>query len=243
MTAQSPVPVEAGAVSSIKVNGTAAPVKPIAQAPDGALVTSKGVPVKPTSTFVLDGASGSPVGVTRNVETPKELANGKRTTLIQADPKALRAGDSFKAKMTWVADGDTGTLDNGVVCRISGIDAPETAKPENNQPAQAYSAQAKLAFEQMVKNKELTVHIVEPPSKSKYGKNYGRAACVIEVEGKDLNMQMLQQGMAWFWGNYVKDSFRYQAYQSAESEARKNKAGLWKDPNPVFPNTYQRQYR
>jgi endonuclease YncB( thermonuclease family) len=240
MTAQPPAPVESGAVPSIKVNGTPAPVKPIAQAPDGSLVTSKGAPVKPTATFVVDGASGSPVGVTRNVQTPKELENGKRTTLVQADPKALKAGDSFKAKMTWVSDGDTGALDNGVVCRISGIDAPETAKPKNNQPAQAYSAEAKMAFEQMVKNKELTVHIIEPP---KEGKNYGRAACVIEVEGKDLNMQMLQQGMAWFWGNYVKDSFRYQAYQAAEADAKKSKRGLWKDPNPVFPNTYQRQYR
>ena len=240
MTAQSPVPVEAGTVPSIKVNGSLAPVRPIAQAPDGALVSSKGVPVKPNSTFVLDGASGSPVGVTRNLETPKELENGKRTTLVQANPQALKAGDSFKAKMTWVSDGDTVSLENGVICRLSGVDAPETAKPKNGQPAQAYSGEAKLALENMIKNKELTVHIIEPPVSTK---NYGRAACVIEVEGKDVNMQILQQGLAWFWGSYVKDSFRYQAYQAAEAKARKDKTALWSDPNPVFPNTYQRQYR
>ena len=239
MTAQPPVPVESGTVPSIKVNGSLAPVKPIAQASDGALVTSKGIPVRPSATLAIDGSTGSPVGLTRNLQVPKELSKGKSTTLIQADPKNLKSGDSFKATMTWVKDGDTVDLSNGVICRVNGVDAPETAKPKNGQPAQAYSGEATKALEQMVRNKELTIRIVEPPS----GKNYDRASCIIEVEGKDVNVALLQQGAAWFWGSYVKDSLRYQTMQAAESKARKDKTGLWKDPNPVFPNTYQRQYR
>lgn len=237
--AQPPALGNTEAVSSIKVNGALAPVKPIAQAPDGALVTSTGSTVKPDATLAVDSATGSAVGVTKNLQVPKELLQGKPTTLVQADPKNLKSGDAFKATMTWVKDGDTVDLSNGVVCRINGIDAPETAKPKKNQPAQPYSAEATKTLEQMVKNKELTIRIVEPPS----GKNYDRASCIIEVEGKDINAAMLQQGMAWFWGSYVKDSFQYQQYQAAETQAKKSKTGLWKDPNPVFPNTYQRQYR
>ena len=239
MTPQPPVPVSTGAVASTKVNGAPAPIKPIAQTPEGTFVTSKGAPVKANATLAIDGSSGAPVGVTRNLQVPKELSKGKPTTLVQADPKNLKSGDAFKATMTWVKDGDTLDLSNGVVCRVNGIDAPETAKPKKGQPAQAYSAEATKTLEQMVRNKELTIRIVEPPS----GKNYDRASCIIEVEGKDVNVAMLQQGAAWFWGSFVKDSFQYQKMQAAELKARKNKVGLWKDPNPVFPNTYQRQYR
>lgn len=239
MTAQAPAPVTSGAVPSIKVNGALAPVRPITQTPEGSFVTSKGTPVKANATLAIDGSTGSPVGVTRNLEVPKELSKAKPTTLVQADPKNLKTGDTFKATMTWVKDGDTVDLSNGVICRLSGTDAPEIAKPQNNQPAQPYAAEARKALEQMVKNKELTIRIVEPPS----GKKYGRASCIIEVEGKDVNIGLLQQGLAWFWASYVKDSFRYQAYQAAEAKAKKDKTGLWSDPNPVFPNTYQRQYR
>lgn len=239
MTPQSPVPGSPGAVASTQVNGSSAPVRPITQAPDGALVTSKGDPVKASATLAIDGSTGSPVGVTRNLQVPKELSKGKPTTLVQADPNNLKSGDLFKATMTWVKDGDTLDLSNGVICRVNGVDAPETAKPKNNQPAQAYSGEATKALEQMVRNKELTIRIVEPPS----GKNYNRASCIIEVEGKDVGVSLLQQGLAWFWGSYVKDSFRYQTMKAAEAKAKKDKTALWSDPNPVFPNTYQRQYR
>lgn len=240
MTPRPPASGSPEVVASSKVApASPAPVKPIVQNPDGALVTPAGKAVRPNATLAIDGNTGSPVGVTRNLEIPKELSKGKSTTLVQADPKNLKTGDAFTAKVTWVKDGDTADLSNGVVCRINGIDAPETAKPKKGQPAQAFSGEATRALEDMVRNKEVTVRIVEPPT----GSNYGRASCIIEVEGKDVNLAMVQKGLGWFWGKYVQDSFRYQTMQAAEAKAKKDKTGLWVDPNPIFPNTYQRQYR
>ncbi len=42
---------------------------------------------------------------------------------------------------------------------------------------------------------------------------------------------MVKQGMAWHFKKYSKDL----TYTKLEAEARRNKIGLWRDPNPVEP--------
>ena len=42
---------------------------------------------------------------------------------------------------------------------------------------------------------------------------------------------MLKQGMAWHYKKYSKDL----DYAKLETEARKNRVGLWQDRNPIAP--------
>lgn len=55
----------------------------------------------------------------------------------------------------------------------------------------------------------------------------------LQVQGKDLGLQMLQAGMAWHNGETVEGSG--EDYQQAEQQAREERRGLWKADQPVAP--------
>ncbi len=96
--------------------------------------------------------------------------------------------------------------------RLLRIDAPEKHQPYGNRAKQELSAK--------VFGKE--VHVV-----SKGQNKYGRTLGVVEIEGRDVNLEMVKEGLAW--------SYRSKPYAEAEQEARKAKVGLWTDPNPIPP--------
>jgi len=61
---------------------------------------------------------------------------------------------------------------------------------------------------------------------------YGRLLAVIENEQKQIvNQELVRQGMAWHFKRYSSDA----TYADLEQEARENRVGLWKDPNPIAP--------
>jgi endonuclease YncB( thermonuclease family) len=57
------------------------------------------------------------------------------------------------------------------------------------------------------------------------------------LNGKDINLEMVQKGMAWHYKKYIKSQNveDRQSYNNAEQDARLNKIGLWSDVNPVAP--------
>ena len=60
---------------------------------------------------------------------------------------------------------------------------------------------------------------------------YGRTVGHVLVGKRDINLEMLEEGMAWHYRQYSKN----QRLQKAEDEARAKKKGLWSDPNPIAP--------
>ena len=60
---------------------------------------------------------------------------------------------------------------------------------------------------------------------------YGRTLARIEVEGQDVNRQMVADGLAWHYVRYSKDA----GLAAAEREARAAARGLWADREPVPP--------
>ena len=64
---------------------------------------------------------------------------------------------------------------------------------------------------------------------------YGRTVGTIFVDGLDANREQIKRGMAWAYQQYLHD----QSLLQVEDEARRAKAGLWSDPNPMPPWEYR----
>jgi endonuclease YncB( thermonuclease family) len=119
-----------------------------------------------------------------------------------------------------VHDGDTLTaLDAGNVqhkVRLAGIDAPEIGQP--------FGTASRDGLRALVLRKSATIHGDERD-------RYGRVVARLEIEGRDVNRQMVLDGMAWHFKRYSDDA----SLAAAECEAREARRGLWGDREPVPP--------
>ena len=68
---------------------------------------------------------------------------------------------------------------------------------------------------------------------------YGRAVGHVLLGKRDINLEMLEEGMAWHYRQYSKN----QRLQQVEDEAKAGKKGLWKDPSPVAPWDWRKTER
>lgn len=147
---------------------------------------------------------------------------------------AAAQASTLTGKVVRVADGDTITvLDSSHQqhrIRFLGIDAPERGQAYGNYCRQNLAD--KIAGE--------TVEV-------DYQKRdrYGRITGTVYYDGRDINLEQLQDGCAWFYRYYARELDRdmRQAYDAAETEARKSGIGLWRDPDPVNPYDYRRSNR
>ena len=153
------------------------------------------------------------------------------------------AGADINGKVVAVTDGDTiKVLDANKVqhkIRLTGIDAPEKAQPYGN------ASRKHLAT--MLAGKEVRI---ETTKNDRYGRVLGKVwvqprdcpSC-----GKTLNANHAQilSGMAWWYQDYAKDQSAEDQgrYESAVTEARKRKLGLWSEPNPIPPWAWRRGQR
>lgn len=134
---------------------------------------------------------------------------------------------SLKAKVIRIVDGDTLEIlldKEPMKIRLAHIDCPEKRgkQPYGNAAKQALSD---LCFGQIVK--------AEWSSKDRYGRYI---AVIYNKSGQNVNQEMVRLGMAWHYKQYSTDPI----YSELEAKARKNKIGLWQDPNPVAPWDWRR---
>lgn len=73
---------------------------------------------------------------------------------------------------------------------------------------------------------------VIPKKTDKYGRTIGH----VLVNGEDVNLLMLQAGMAWHYRHFSSNK----ALQAAEDAARAGKQGLWADPKAVPPREWRK---
>lgn len=141
---------------------------------------------------------------------------------------------SLSGQVVGITDGDTLTLldayNTQIKVRLAGIDAPESAM---NWGHKAKTALAEMTFRREV--------IVLWDKTDRYGRTLGK----VVVDGKDVNLQLINQGMAWHFKKYQKDqsSVDRDLYSRSEDEARVQKKGLWSDPNPIPPWEWRRGSR
>lgn len=130
----------------------------------------------------------------------------------------------FEAVVVSVYDGDTITVrtDETIKIRINGIDAPELKQPFGQASKQAMSG--------LVFGKKVTI---KPEKKELYGRTIAR----VEVDGRDVSVQMVETGMAWWYQQYAK---RDTELQSAQTKAKSAKLGVWSVPNAIAPWEYRK---
>lgn len=144
------------------------------------------------------------------------------------------AADFIEGRVVGVADGDTITVltrdERQHRVRLLGIDAPESG--------QAYGQRAKQHLSDLVFGKQVGVWVTKLD-------RYGRALGKVQSGGRDVNLEQVRAGMAWYYRHYERDVFKEdrRLYDRAESEARAAGRGLWADQNPTPPWDFRRGRR
>jgi endonuclease YncB( thermonuclease family) len=140
----------------------------------------------------------------------------------------------LKGRIVWVADGDTVTLlDERKTLhkiRLAGIDAPETAMP--------YGRQATLHLASLVLGKHVDAATYKQD-------RYGRTVATLLLGAQDINLAMIQAGLAWHYKRYAKEqpAAEAQAYAQAEVLAQTNNLALWQDSDPCTPWDWRKSRR
>jgi endonuclease YncB( thermonuclease family) len=125
-----------------------------------------------------------------------------------------------------VHDGDTLTGVDSVhvthKLRLLGIDCPEYPQPYGEEAAKTVQ--------------KLCLHDTVRVFTSKRDR-YGRELCTIRLnDGTELNRRLLSLGLAWWFSRYSPNNKEYKAL---EVPARRNRVGLWSQPDPMPPWIYR----
>lgn len=137
------------------------------------------------------------------------------------------AADTFTGTCVSVRDGDTiEVMRNGraVRVRLWGIDCPEQG--------QAFATKARQFTSERAFGKNVNVEVVDV---DRYGRIVGR----LTVDGSDLNLALVQEGLAWWYEFHAP---RASDLQTAQREAKDARRGLWSERDPVPPDRWRRRH-
>ena len=146
---------------------------------------------------------------------------------------------SAQYKCTRVTDGDTITVtQNGFksTIRLVGIDAPEKSR-KKHEPGQPFSQSSTKYLASLVLNKY--VDIVS------YGNDrYGRTLGVVYADGKNVNLEMVKEGLAEVYRGKPAPGFENDPYQKAQDAARSAGKGMWSlGDKYISPKDWRRMLR
>ncbi len=123
-----------------------------------------------------------------------------------------------------IVDGDTIYLnknDEIIKVRLIGINTPETVDPRKS--VECYGIEAKNYLSSLLSNK--WVDMETDPTQDLYDR-YGRLLGYVWIDGKNINLEMIQQGYAYEYT--YKLPYKYQdQFKVAETSARNAQKGLW----------------
>lgn len=139
------------------------------------------------------------------------------------------AAQSISGMVRHVADGDTMTVvtrgAGKLKVRLYGIDAPETRKPD--RIGQPYGDQAQRVLKYKLLGREVQLEVRERDQ-------YNRVVAVVRQGNRDINAEMVAEGMAWAYRRYLEGSYASE-YIQLEERARRRHQGLWRQSNPQPP--------
>jgi len=142
-----------------------------------------------------------------------------------------------------VADGDTITVNsdgNKVKVRLYGIDAPEVQRMNHktgyvSKLGQPYGDEASRALASKVLRQRVRVEVMDID-------RYRRSVCVVWKDGRNVNQEMVAEGWAWAYRQYL-DRPHSSEYVSLEEKARRLHRGLWTQGNPMPPWEFRKLQR
>ena len=156
-----------------------------------------------------------------------QAALGLTLALLMAHTALAESGTTpaLQGQIVRVSDGDTVTLqsETGTLkIRLAGIDAPESRMPHGQE------AKAHLAAMVLGKEVQAIVHKKD---------RCGRTIATLMLNTKDVNLAMLQAGMAWHYRQYEREqtASAAAAYAQSEPQARPQGVGLRQLELPIPP--------
>ena len=139
---------------------------------------------------------------------------------------------SGQVTLVSVGDGDTVRVTNKagakVTIRLACIDAPETSQGSSGK----WSTKT---LKGMIQGKSISI---KPQVKDRYGRTVGE----IYVGSTNINLEMVRQGAAFAYRQYLKQCDR-DAYLNAESMAKTKQQGVWGPYQTQLPWEYRRSRR
>lgn len=106
--------------------------------------------------------------------------------------------------------------------RLWGIDAPELN--------QRWGTAARESLRELLTG-------VETVTIERHGTSWKRIVIRAESGGKDVSLELLKMGLAWYLPEFAP---KREDYREAEQEAREARRGLWSDENPVSPAEWRK---
>lgn len=141
--------------------------------------------------------------------------------MLLLTPMAM--AQSLNCKVIKISDGDTvrclDVQNRQHRIRLAGIDAPESR--------QAYGQVSKQSLADMIFQKQVRIDMTGTD-------RYGRKIGIIYLGQRDINREQVARGMAWSYSRYPQKD-----YAKAETKARSQRIGLWRDPNPIYPENFR----
>lgn len=129
---------------------------------------------------------------------------------------SLNNGGKVNTIISKVIDGDTIKLKTGETVRLLGINAPEKGQP--------YYEEATNRLKELVEGKEVALER-DIDDKDKYG----RLLRYIFVNGENINVELIREGLATLY--IVPPNFKYRyELEQAQNEAKTLKRNIWKQP-------------
>jgi micrococcal nuclease len=146
--------------------------------------------------------------------------------------------------VTKVSDGDTIHVTTPektkLTVRLYGMDAPETPKINQrtghiNKPGQPYGDESWKALDAKIMGKQVRLDIIDID-------RYKRMVGVVWVGNRNINLEMVKDGYAEAYLEYLKEPYRAQFIQ-AEKEARSAKRGIWSLSDYERPSDFRKRLK
>ena len=141
--------------------------------------------------------------------------------------------------VTQVFDGNTvkaRSIRKEIVIKLAGIDAPEMSI-KMNEPGQPFSRKAQRYLADLVINKMVQI-------KELGSDHYRRVLGVVYLKGKNVNLRMVQVGLAEADRERLPKGFDPKPYRTAEYHARKANQGMWSQGDDyISPQEWRKQHR
>ena len=131
------------------------------------------------------------------------------------------------AEVIGVVDGDSITVkidQTDYRIRLAEIDAPEIS--------QLWGKESKLALKEKLENKEVVIEVIDVD-------RYSRLVARIFLDGRQINREMLEEGHAWVYLEYLRD----ESLLTSEALARRKKLGLWGSAEVIPPWQWRKNMR
>lgn|GEM_PF-710426 len=146
------------------------------------------------------------------------------TLLFTLIISSIAFASSFTGKCINIDDGNIIVVMKGndaVRVRLAGIACPE--------PGQSFHDEAVQFISNLILGKDIFVD----EKTLDYDK---RHVSSVKIDGKEVSLELIKVGLAWYYDKISKNT----ELASAEQAARKQKLGIWSQPNPEAPWDYKR---